>query len=690
MAEIKSCGEWWEVREPVAFHRDELLTEVFIYGDIGEDIFEGTVSAKDFVEELQNIGPGKINVHINSFGGSVADGLAIYNAMKRHHASVYTYNDGVCMSVASLILMGGEVVNAADNSLTMIHAPWVIAAGNAVEFREKAEMLDTFAKAMASAYARNGIDPEYIMSMLTDGKDHVFTADEALKIGLIDNITVPVKVAAKYRSNRFTTNNTVADNDKCGQLITTKTAAIPAAKPKVEDSQMSDENPSAPKAAEPVNDNVIDIKAAAVAAAKADIVARNNRLSTIKSFTQDQRVRDLADTFIMNPDGTLDEFYDLAADIRGAGIEPINQPRAEHVEPGLDSRDKMRKGVKSAISARLRAAEDDRANEYRGLSLVEMAKEVLSSEGVHVRGMSRRDIAAHVFAAKQTSDFPLLLADSLNKRLQSAYEEAPRTWREWCSIGQVPDFKAAKLLRMGSFSTLATKAELAAYTEGDFSEEQETATAVTKGKMIGFSREMFINDDLNSLERKTRMMGSAAGRTVEKDVYTTLTGNPVMTDTNNLFSVAHANVGTAGAMSVTTIDELDKLLGMQQDPSGNDYLDLMPSVLLVPRALKSAGNIIVSSASHPDFSNSRKANPVEGIAKVVASPWLDAVSETAFYLLASPQDAPLMEVLFLDGNEAPFIDEQEVFLTDELQWKVRLDYAVAANDWRGGAYNAGA
>jgi ATP-dependent protease ClpP protease subunit len=106
-----------------------------------------------FVQELNALQVDKITVRINSMGGSVPDGLAIYNAMRRHAAHITVEVDGMAFSIASLIAMGGDTVHMAANALMMIHAPWTVAAGNAAELRQTADTLDTWAAAMASSYA---------------------------------------------------------------------------------------------------------------------------------------------------------------------------------------------------------------------------------------------------------------------------------------------------------------------------------------------------------------------------------------------------------------------------------------------------------------------------------------------------------------------------------------------------------
>jgi len=126
--------------------------ELRIYGDIGQSWDEDeSTDARTVAEALDSV-RGDIDVRINSFGGSVADGLAIFNALKRHQGRVTTHIDGVAYSIASLIAMAGDEVRMAANAMLMVHAPWGMALGNAPEMREMADILDKHADAMLASY----------------------------------------------------------------------------------------------------------------------------------------------------------------------------------------------------------------------------------------------------------------------------------------------------------------------------------------------------------------------------------------------------------------------------------------------------------------------------------------------------------------------------------------------------------
>lgn len=188
--------KWYDIKAR-ANAAGQKSAEVFIYGDIGESWWEDTTTAASFVGEITALDVDALTVRINSYGGSVSDGLAIYNALKRHKAHVTTAIDGVALSIASLIAMAGDDVEMAENAMMMIHAPWGGVMGNSAEMREYADVLDKMSAAMATSYAaRSGKSADDVLALLTDGVDHWYTAAECLAEGWATAITPALAIAA--------------------------------------------------------------------------------------------------------------------------------------------------------------------------------------------------------------------------------------------------------------------------------------------------------------------------------------------------------------------------------------------------------------------------------------------------------------------------------------------------------------
>ena len=129
------------------------IAELYIYGDISACPQDDGVSAASLSMQLAALqGVSQINVYINSYGGDVSEGVAIYNALKRHNAKIVTYCDGMACSIASVIFMAGDERIMCNPSFLMIHDAWTYAAGNADDFRKAADDLDVITTASISAY----------------------------------------------------------------------------------------------------------------------------------------------------------------------------------------------------------------------------------------------------------------------------------------------------------------------------------------------------------------------------------------------------------------------------------------------------------------------------------------------------------------------------------------------------------
>lgn len=146
---------------------------LYIYGDITSwPWLESDVSSYNLSKQLEQLGDvDEIDVYINSYGGEVAEGLAIYNALKRHKAKVTTWCDGFACSIASVIFMAGDTRIMSNASLLMIHNAWTRVSGNANELRKQADDLDTITQASINAYMEKvNISEEELKELLDEEK----------------------------------------------------------------------------------------------------------------------------------------------------------------------------------------------------------------------------------------------------------------------------------------------------------------------------------------------------------------------------------------------------------------------------------------------------------------------------------------------------------------------------------------
>jgi hypothetical protein len=173
--------------------------------------------------------------------------------------------------------------------------------------------------------------------------------------------------------------------------------------------------------------------------------------------------------------------------------------------------------------------------------------------------------------------------------------------------------------------------------------------------------------------------------------YAQLTSNPVMGDGVQLFHSSHANIcSTPGAPGISTIAEAIKLMKKQKGLKGKQRLNLVPQFFIAPVALEGVAEVFFRSERFDDTDKgATTVNPYAGTRFTrVYDPRLDDTSETAWYL-AGPSDKTV-RVFFLRGQRAPYLEAREGWTVDAVQWKVRIDCAAKAVDWKALVYNAGA
>ncbi|MDI6748245.1 MAG: Clp protease ClpP [Rhodocyclaceae bacterium] len=660
----QTAAKWYEIKaQGDAAAAGARAAEIYIYGDIGNRWDENGVIAADLVRELAALDVDAIILRINSYGGSVPDGLAIFNALKRHKASVDVQVDGVAISCAGYIAMAGDTVTMAANAMLMIHAPWGMAIGNSAELRDQADMLDKYAAAMATSYAtKSGKSRDECMALLTDGKDHWYTADEAQAESFCDSVGPAVNVAASiarsYDLSRFSTPVAAATNHQehtMPEVNPAATAAAPFSRTKEQSADiLAFFKPFASR------EGVADLQTQVLADPAVTVEAASSRLLT-------HLAKDTAPAVPAGAFPVIETLADEADKMRGAQVQALL----------------ARAGVRDAKGETIRV---DASNPFRGHKLLDLARASLGRAGINTEGMTQMEVVAAGFT-QSGSDFPVLLENTMHKALQAAYATVALTWNRFCAIGSVSDFRAHSRYRVGSLSNLDAVSELGEFKNKTIPDgEKSSITAATKGNIINLSRQAVINDDLGAFVGLAASFGRASARTIESDVYAMLALNsgmgPLMGDGKALFHVDHGNIAIDGAWAVTILESMRTKMAMQKDVGDNDYLDLRPAVALCSIGDGGTLRVINNSEYDPDTANKlQRPNMVRGLFRdVVDTPRLAAGRGYAF---ADPGEAPVIEVAFLDGAQEPYLEIKDGFEVDGASYKVRLDFGIAAIDYRG-------
>ena len=417
------------------------------------------------------------------------------------------------------------------------------------------------------------------------------------------------------------------------------------------------------------------------------------RAAEILALCQRHGAADLAHG-LLSQNATLDQARAAILDRMDAADQGRSGGSTVSVQTVRDEHDTRMRGMEEAIMSRMdpRAQLTDLGRQYRGMSLVELAREALEGLGVSTRGLSRNEIATRAFAVRAggyhtTGDFPSLLGGVGARRLRAAYELAPSTFQLWArQAPNLPDFRITNVLAVGGAPELKKLNEAGEYTYGTISEDATGYRAFSYGRAIGLTRQMFVNDDLGSFDRLLQRFGESARRLENRLVYDQITGNPTMQDGTALFHATHGNLlTTASVLSLENMGKARAAMRKQKDLDGKAALNLSPAYLLVPSDLEqlayqyTSSNYVPAKASDVNEFRAGGRTAVEP----VVEPLLDEVSTTAWFMAARSGQIDTVEYAYVDGSEGV---RTETFASEDIDGvKVRatLDFASKVIDWRG-------
>jgi len=190
---------WYQIRNEKGSKKAEIL----IYEQIGKSWFDDSgIEAKKFVQDLRKLDVKVIDLRINSPGGNLFDGNAIYNALRSHSATINVFIDGVAASIASVIAMSGNTIEMPENAMMMIHDPQGMVMGTAADMMKVADVLDKMKVGIVAAYRdKTEMDDADIAELMTD--ETWMTAEEAVKWGFADKMTERVDIQNNFQANAF-------------------------------------------------------------------------------------------------------------------------------------------------------------------------------------------------------------------------------------------------------------------------------------------------------------------------------------------------------------------------------------------------------------------------------------------------------------------------------------------------------
>ena len=182
--------EWYNIK-----NKSSEVADVYLFNAIGTF----GVTAQNFIDEIKEYEDTELNIHINSLGGEVFEGMAIYSIIQRRKAKTTVYIEGIAASIASVIALAADEVIMSENSLLMIHNAWGGTQGEAKDMRKQAEILDKITNEIAEVYVKkSGIPYNEVIRMMDS-----WTPSPSLLKWLLSMMFQNIRTSQIKRWNKF-------------------------------------------------------------------------------------------------------------------------------------------------------------------------------------------------------------------------------------------------------------------------------------------------------------------------------------------------------------------------------------------------------------------------------------------------------------------------------------------------------
>jgi hypothetical protein len=373
---------------------------------------------------------------------------------------------------------------------------------------------------------------------------------------------------------------------------------------------------------------------------------------------------------------------------RGGGTIRTEQTRVEVVESHDDPAIRARQ-MGEALYARINPQHQlsEPARRYAYATCADMARELLTLRGQPVTGLAPATLITR--ALHTTSDFGLIVGDTIGRTLRAAYSAAPAGIRRLGRQTTARDFRAVNKIMLGEAPMLVKLNEHGEIKAGTMAEAKEAYRVETFARKIGVTRQVLVNDDLGAFADLSRRMGQAAAETEAKlmvDLLESGSGNgPTMSDGDPLFHADHGNkAASGGAIADATLSAARLAMRSQTGLSGQ-RISATPKYLLVPPAQETTAEKWLATIAAAKASD---VNPFAGSLSLVVEPRL--ASATRWYVTADAAEIDGFEYAYLAGGEGPQVESKSGWDVDGVEVRVILDFGAGFVDWRGWYANAGA
>ncbi|NLD09776.1 MAG: Clp protease ClpP [Xanthomonadaceae bacterium] len=671
--------KWLEINN-LADDRAELT----IYGFIGDDWWDDDANTdKNIRNKIKELSGKSLDIRINSTGGSVFHGMAIYSAIKAHDKPVTIYIDGLAASIASVIACASDDVRISEGAQMMIHNPmtWGFIEGDAEQIEKEAakvvNALKSSKEAILNIYeSKTGMGRDELTSLMDSEK--WYTAHEAVEAGFCSEVVgAPANEALENSFKEIISSHAIKDTPRVSAIYNAIfTQSTPKTKPISNQKGNIMGKPSNQKPEQVgTNENAI------IAQIKAKEAARREAITNL--FDRFPNLKELKNQCLLDSEVTIENANTLLIDalansehvVVKEGQEPVNTQVSNPEVVG----DRAMDGIKAALKNRAEG-EYDYSNEFSSITPVSALMAVGAQNG-HMNSMigrSHTDIVDSLIGDPQTAkDFSILIKDFAWQKALFAYNIAATTWQKFTEQTTVKDFRENETYAIGSIGSMKEKGVDGKYVTQTLPDaEKQSYGGKEYGLIIQLDRKAIINDNWNVLEKQAQDAGHSAALTIEQFIYNLLLSNPVLADGKPLFDDSRGNILKYDELVEEVWNALaDHYESLTAPNSKETFLLINQKYMLSDSATRRKAIELITKETGKESKST-----IDFFAKenLITSPLMRGKPE--IYL----GDTQIVQLGWV-GKQGPQLRVEEDFNTGAFRSRITADFGAGIIGWRGAA-----
>ncbi|AUI88153.1 ATP-dependent protease [Vibrio azureus] len=647
------------------------VIKIWVHGDISA----WDIDATEIITALQAADGKEVELRMLSGGGSVYQGLAMYNALQAHKGKVIGIVDGMAASIATYVLLACDAIRMPENAMLMIHNPSIGAWGGEKEINSALQQLQAATQTISKAYAQKSGQP--LDAVLTAMENETwFTAKAAKEWGLVDEVVEAVDLSNSLQDfdesdfKHFKQPPSALIHSLTRQSKETEPLAASAQplatqlNPPKQESDMPSPNEDIHKAVKHENQRQADIRALCAQHHVSEALT-NAMLTDLTCSVAQASTKILASIGHQSATGQPEPEANLTAIHMRVG-------NGHHVKEELQN----------ALNARCGVAELEKDNAFGHESLLNMARACLD---VNARSaITKNELVNRAF---NTGDFGDIITEGIRTVMRDEAQASAPMWRELANVENLTDFRETELVMVNDAPDLMKISEDGEYKAAILKGSGERIQLATFGREIQFTRHAIINDEIGLVAKVPRKFMQSGYRLSDKLMFNAIFAGK-MADGGDVFKagkdkgwgnlvndVAQGDYA-AMIMALHKVFATATTIPFSGEAGQGDALDLRGEILIASPDHASMFEAVLNTASKPDVFNPA----YKKFSKVIETA---RVAEVNGALALTGKDFDTVVMGFLDGQQDPWLETGDGWTSDGAKFRITYDLMSKVLDRRG-------